>query len=164
MTPDELKARTQKLSFDKATRNLPTDTVTREIVRQLVRSGSSVGANYRSGCRARSDKEFIAKLGMVEDEADETMFWLELLAFVARNRKLRRKPGRNHQSTITNESTIPNPQSQMRTRLDITQFHGLSQRGDRIACRHEFMREIAGEAAVDNRSGHGGPVQLLRIV
>jgi four helix bundle protein len=111
MTPDELKARTQKLSFDKATRNLPTDTVTREIVRQLVRSGSSVGANYRSGCRARSDKEFIAKLGMVEDEADETMFWLELLVFVARNRKLRRKPGRNHQSTITNESKIPNPQS-----------------------------------------------------
>lgn len=46
---------------------------------QLIRSGTSVGANYRAACRARSPKEFVAKLGIVEEEADESIFWLELL-------------------------------------------------------------------------------------
>ncbi len=45
----------------------------------MVRSGTSVGANYRSACRGRSKAEFIAKLGIVEEEADESEFWLELL-------------------------------------------------------------------------------------
>src|SRR5256885_12203089 len=49
------------------------------IARQLLRAGTSVGANYRAACRARSRKEFLAKLGIVEEEADESSFWLELL-------------------------------------------------------------------------------------
>jgi len=51
----------------------------RHIAGQLLRSGSSVGANYRAVRRARSRKEFVAKLGIVIEEADETLFWLELL-------------------------------------------------------------------------------------
>jgi four helix bundle protein len=47
---------------------------------QVFRSGTSVGANYRAACRARSKAEFIAKLGIVLEEADETLYWLELLA------------------------------------------------------------------------------------
>jgi four helix bundle protein len=47
--------------------------------RQIVRSGTSVAANYRAVCRARSRAEFIAKLGTVVEVADETVFWLELL-------------------------------------------------------------------------------------
>jgi len=47
--------------------------------KQLLRAGTSVGANYRAACRARSRKEFIAKMGIVEEEADESQFWLELL-------------------------------------------------------------------------------------
>ena len=46
---------------------------------QLLRAGTSVGANYRAACRARSRKEFIAKMGIVEEEADESDFWLGLL-------------------------------------------------------------------------------------
>ena len=46
---------------------------------QLLRAGTSVGANYRAACRARSRKEFIAKMGIVEEEADESAFWLGLL-------------------------------------------------------------------------------------
>ncbi len=46
---------------------------------QLLRAGTSVGANYRAACRARSRKEFLAKLGIVEEEADEAQFWLELM-------------------------------------------------------------------------------------
>ena len=46
---------------------------------QLLRCGTSVGANYRSSCRARSRAEFIAKMGIVEEEADESVYWLELL-------------------------------------------------------------------------------------
>ena len=45
---------------------------------QLMRSGTSVGANYRSACRARSRRDFIAKMGIVEEEADESEYWLEL--------------------------------------------------------------------------------------
>ena len=51
----------------------------REMIAQLMRSGTSVAANYRAACRARSKLEFIAKLGTVEEEADETAFWLELI-------------------------------------------------------------------------------------
>lgn len=47
--------------------------------RQLLRSGTSVGANYRAACRGRSRAEFIAKLGIVEEEADECLYWIELL-------------------------------------------------------------------------------------
>jgi four helix bundle protein len=47
--------------------------------KQILRSGTSVGANYRSACRGRSEADFIAKMGIVEEEADETMYWLELL-------------------------------------------------------------------------------------
>jgi four helix bundle protein len=47
--------------------------------RQLLRSGTSVGANYRAACRARSQAEFIAKMGVVEEEADECIYWLELI-------------------------------------------------------------------------------------
>src|SRR5256885_7914482 len=46
---------------------------------QPLRSGTSVGANYRAACRARSRREFIAKMGIVEEEADESQFWLDLL-------------------------------------------------------------------------------------
>jgi four helix bundle protein len=45
----------------------------------MLRSGTSVGANYRAACRARSRRDFIAKLGIVEEEADETIYWIELL-------------------------------------------------------------------------------------
>lgn len=49
------------------------------VARQLLRSGTSVGANYRSACRARSRREFVAKLGIVEEEADEAQFWLDIV-------------------------------------------------------------------------------------
>ncbi len=58
---------------------LPKTTSAVAIGRQLVRSGTSVGANYRAACRGRSKAEFIAKLGIVVEEADETCFWLELI-------------------------------------------------------------------------------------
>lgn len=46
---------------------------------QLIKSSSSIGANYRAACRAKSDRDFINKLKIVEEEADETMYWLEIL-------------------------------------------------------------------------------------
>ena len=52
---------------------------TQHIVQQLLRSSSSVAANYRAACRARSKAEFISKLGIVEEECDESQFWLEFL-------------------------------------------------------------------------------------
>ena len=60
-------------------RSLPKTDDARIIGKQLLRSGTSVAANYRAVCRARSKAEFIAKIGMVVEEADETVFWLELL-------------------------------------------------------------------------------------
>jgi len=49
------------------------------IARQLLKSATSVGANYRAACRGRSDAEFVAKLGIVEEEADESAYWMEVL-------------------------------------------------------------------------------------
>ena len=51
----------------------------RVIARQLLRAGTSVGANYRSACRARSTRDFVAKMGIVEEECDESLYWMELL-------------------------------------------------------------------------------------
>ena len=80
MTPKELKDRTKRFAADvvRLSRELPTTLDGRTIGGQLIRCGTSVAANYRASCRARSRPEFIAKLGTVEEEADETLFWLEL--------------------------------------------------------------------------------------
>jgi four helix bundle protein len=80
MTPDELKLRSKEFALRclKAVESLPKSISGRTIAGQLARSGTSVAANYRAACRARSRAEFIAKLGLVEEEADESAFWLEL--------------------------------------------------------------------------------------
>ncbi len=81
MDAEELKKRTKQfaLRIIKLVDALPNNTVGRVIGNQLVRCGTSVGANYRSACRARSTAEFIAKLGIVIEESDESEFWLELI-------------------------------------------------------------------------------------
>ena len=61
-------------------RQLPETRECRLVANQLFRSGTSVGANYRAVCRARSKADFIAKLGIALEEADETLYWLEILA------------------------------------------------------------------------------------
>jgi four helix bundle protein len=60
-------------------RHLPREWPVRVLGTQLLRAGTAVAANYRASCRARSDKEFVAKLGVVAEEADESLLWLELL-------------------------------------------------------------------------------------
>ena len=62
---------------------------TRHAIGQLIRSSSSVAANYRSACRGKSKADFIAKLGTVEEEADESGFWLEMLRDIAELRQLK---------------------------------------------------------------------------
>ena len=59
--------------------SLPKETIAQTIGKQVLRSGTSVAANFREASRARSDAEFISKLGIVEQELDETSLWLELL-------------------------------------------------------------------------------------
>jgi four helix bundle protein len=77
----ELIARTKAFSLRilKLVDHLPRTTSGRAIGNQLVRSGTSIGANYRAACRSRSRAEFAAKLGVVAEEADETIYWLELI-------------------------------------------------------------------------------------
>lgn len=79
---EELRERTKKfaLRIVKLFRSLPRTEEARVLGKQVLHSGTSVAANYRAVCRARSKAEFIAKVGMVVEEADETVFWLELLA------------------------------------------------------------------------------------
>jgi four helix bundle protein len=78
---EELKVRTKKfaISVVRFVRTLPHNSEGYVIGRQLLRSGTSVGANYRAACRGRSRAEFIAKLGIVVEEIDESVYWLELL-------------------------------------------------------------------------------------
>jgi four helix bundle protein len=81
-TPRDFKDRTKKFAIRviRLVDSLPRSRSTDCIGHQLLRSATSVGANYRAACRARSDAEFCAKLGIVEEEADESRFWMELLA------------------------------------------------------------------------------------
>jgi four helix bundle protein len=81
MTEDELKKRTKlfALRILKLIAALPKTVAGRTIGGQLARSGTSVAANYRAACRARSKAEFISRLGVVEEEADESALWLELI-------------------------------------------------------------------------------------
>ena len=77
----DLKKRTKQfaLRIIELVTTLPRSRETDIIGRQLLKSGTSVGANYREASRARSKAEFIAKIGIVEQEADETLYWLEIL-------------------------------------------------------------------------------------
>jgi four helix bundle protein len=76
-----LKERTKQFALRilKLASSLPKTTEGKVIERQIIRSGTSVGSNYRASCRARSRADFIAKLGIVEEETDETIFWLEII-------------------------------------------------------------------------------------
>ncbi|RXK55764.1 four helix bundle protein [Oleiharenicola lentus] len=81
MTETELKARTKLFARRvlHLVEALPRSRSAAVVANQLGRSGTSVGANYRSACRARSTADFISKLGIVEEEADESAFWMELI-------------------------------------------------------------------------------------
>jgi len=78
---ESIKLRTKQfaLRIIQLVQSLPKNPTAAVIGHQLLRSGTSVGANYRSACRARSTADFISKMGIVEEEADESLFWMELL-------------------------------------------------------------------------------------
>ncbi|MBC7899674.1 MAG: four helix bundle protein [Saprospiraceae bacterium] len=79
MTQDELKRRTKEfaLRIINLVETCPKTFLGRHVGGQLIRSGTSVPANYRAACRAKSNADFIAKMGTVEEEADESSFWIE---------------------------------------------------------------------------------------
>jgi four helix bundle protein len=81
MTEQELKQRTKRFALRvmRLVQSLPKNIEGRAIGMQLVRSGMSVGANYRAACRAKSAADFVAKLAIVEEEADESVYWMELI-------------------------------------------------------------------------------------
>ena len=81
MTPEEMKQRTKlfALRVIRLVESLPGSGAGGVISRQLVRCATSVGANYRAVCRSRTDKDFLARMGIVEEEADESIYWMELL-------------------------------------------------------------------------------------
>ena len=81
MNEAEFKARTRRLGVEcvHLCRRLPREPATEPLVRQLVRAATSVGANYRASCRGRSINEILSKLSIVEEEADETAYWLEVM-------------------------------------------------------------------------------------
>ena len=81
MNPEVMKDRTKKFAKQiiLLCRKLPKNREGNLIGNQIFRSGTSVASNYRAACRARSRAEFIAKMGIVEEEADETLFWLEVI-------------------------------------------------------------------------------------
>jgi four helix bundle protein len=81
MTEREFKKRTKDVALRiiKVVESLPSTRSADVIGKQLLRSGTSIGANYRAACRAKSTADFISKLAIVEEEADESIFWIELL-------------------------------------------------------------------------------------
>jgi four helix bundle protein len=81
MNEEQFKARTRQLALEiiRLVESLPRSRTADVIGRQLLRSGTSIGANYRAACRGKSKADVISKLAIVEEEADETIYWLELL-------------------------------------------------------------------------------------
>jgi len=81
MNADELKKRTKQFALRilKLVAALPNTVTGRAIGGQLVRAGTSVGANYRAACRGRSKAEFVAKMGTCEEEGDESAYWMEVI-------------------------------------------------------------------------------------
>jgi four helix bundle protein len=81
MNEQQMKTRTKEFAKEiiKLCRLLPDNREGRLIGNQIFRAGTSVAANYRAACRAKSTADFISKLSIVEEEADETLFWLELI-------------------------------------------------------------------------------------
>jgi four helix bundle protein len=81
MNPNDMKKRTKAyaLAIIRLVQTLPNTATARIIGNQLLRCGTSVGANYRASCRAKSQADFIAKMGIVEEEADESVYWMEVL-------------------------------------------------------------------------------------
>jgi four helix bundle protein len=81
MSVELLKERTQNLALRiiKLVESLPNTQTAHIVGKQLLRCGTSVGANYRAACRGRSRADFISKLGIVEEEADEAIYWIEIL-------------------------------------------------------------------------------------
>jgi four helix bundle protein len=83
MTPDDLKQRTRSFSINVirfVKRFIAKDDITNEIAKQLAEAAGAAGAAYRAACRARSRADFIYKLGNAIEEADESAFWLEVMA------------------------------------------------------------------------------------
>ena len=81
MTKQELlqRTKTDALRVIKAVQALPRNEVAQVLGRQLLRSGTSVGGNYRAACRAKSTPDFVNQLKIVEEECDESLYWMELL-------------------------------------------------------------------------------------
>ncbi len=81
LNSDELKKRTKQfaLAVIRLVESLPPVKTSDVLGKQLLRSATSVGANYRAACRARSKADFVSKIAVVEEEADESLYWLELL-------------------------------------------------------------------------------------
>ena len=81
MTREDMKARTKAYAnrVVKLCSALPSNWIAQTLGKQLLRSGTSVGANYRAVCRAKSNADFVNKLRIVEEECDESLFWMELL-------------------------------------------------------------------------------------
>jgi four helix bundle protein len=82
MTEGELKLRLKSMALRviRLVQSLPRNVTADVLGKQLIRSATSVAANYRSACKARSRSDFLSKLGIVEEEADETQLWIEMIA------------------------------------------------------------------------------------
>src|SRR6266853_744046 len=82
MNSDDLKVRTKMFALQgiQLTENLPRSRAGEVLGKQLMRAATSVGANYRAACRARSKADFISKITIVEEESDESQYWLELMS------------------------------------------------------------------------------------
>ncbi len=81
MNSEELKARTKLFALNviSLVTKLPKNETSKVINYQILKSSTSVGANYRAACRAKSKVDFVYKINIVEEEADETLFWLEII-------------------------------------------------------------------------------------
>jgi four helix bundle protein len=90
MTESEMKTKTKSVAIavGRLCEKLPSNKLNNTYIGQILRSSASIGANYRAACRAKSTKDFVHKLQIVEEETDETLYFLELLAVFNEKHKI----------------------------------------------------------------------------
>ena len=148
MDEKELKERTKRFALRviRLVQSLPKTMEAQTIGRQLLKAGTSVGANYRAACRGRSRAEFAAKLGIVEEESDESAFWLEIIIETGLLKKHLVQPLLDEADELVaimvasristkknlSQSKIANQKSKMNTSLYVVPTGKMALRFDRI--------------------------------
>lgn len=164
----ELKRRTKRFALQviHLVQNLPSSRTADVLGRQLVRSGTSVGANYRSACRAKSLADFAAKISIAEEEADESGYWLDLLSesktveFNSVENLIREADELTAIMAASGKTARTKP---LKAPIENRKSHRLSSSLNRIACRREISMRSPPRRVTSSPPENQGSILSIQL-